>query len=437
MYTHFAVTRQNISPENLLLMLNNFSISSWNVQGLGSKYRDEDFLSNLKYDINILLETWKGADPDFCIPNFSIFQKSRKKKKCSKRYSGGIIVLYKSEHKSGISEITNITTSENTLWFKLDARYFGFKNDLYVCACYTPPTNSLYNNDDFTYLENEISSLNGKGNILIIGDLNARVGDKSDFIENESGPADSLLNLLPDNYNEDKYLHRNCIDKVCNTQGQGLLNICVASQLHILNGHFMGDFLGNFTCHKSYGASTVDYALADLDLIKSINYFEVNNATYLSDHSQISVHLYCNIDDESIHKSKHFKEIQYTYKWTTTSQDKLFNVLSERETIYEIVPFENFKFENTSDDVDSADEKVSNIFEKMAKRSCKIVKTSRNKNIKRKNPWSDGEIKDLKKTVIDLGKRMKQQPYNLQIKIIFYKHCKNLKKMIKRKKIFI
>jgi hypothetical protein len=66
-------------------------------------------------------------------------------------------------------------------------------------------------------------------------------------------------------------------------------------------------------------------------------------------------------------------EIQYTYKWTTTSKDKLFNVLSERETIYEIVSFENFKFENTSDDVNSANEKVSNIFEKMAKRSCKIV----------------------------------------------------------------
>jgi hypothetical protein len=67
---------------------------------LGSKYRDEGFLSILKYDINILLEIWKGADPDFCILNFSIFQKSRKKKKRSKRYSGGIIVLYESEHKS-------------------------------------------------------------------------------------------------------------------------------------------------------------------------------------------------------------------------------------------------------------------------------------------------------------------------------------------------
>jgi hypothetical protein len=148
---------------------------------------------------------------------------------------------------------------------------------------------------------------------LIIGDLNARVGDKSEFIENETGPADSLQNVFPDNYNEDKYLHRNCIDKVCNTQVQGLLNLCVASQLRIFNGCFIGHFLENVTCYKSYGASTVDYALVDLDLIKSINYFEVNNATYLSDHSQISVHLYCNIDDESIHKSKHFKEIQYTY----------------------------------------------------------------------------------------------------------------------------
>jgi hypothetical protein len=33
------------------------------------------------------------------------------------------------------------------------------------------------------------------------------------------------------------------------------------SQLRILNGRFMGDFLGNFTCHKSYGASIVDNAL--------------------------------------------------------------------------------------------------------------------------------------------------------------------------------
>ena len=80
MYTHFAVTRQNISPDNLLLMINNFSISSWNVQGLGSKYRDEDFLSNLKYDINILLETWKGADSDLLYQILAFFKQVDRKR---------------------------------------------------------------------------------------------------------------------------------------------------------------------------------------------------------------------------------------------------------------------------------------------------------------------------------------------------------------------
>lgn len=80
MYTYFAVTRQNISPHILLLMINNFSISSWNVQGLGSKYRDEDFLSNLKYDINILLETWKGADSDLLYQILAFFKQVDRKR---------------------------------------------------------------------------------------------------------------------------------------------------------------------------------------------------------------------------------------------------------------------------------------------------------------------------------------------------------------------
>lgn len=40
---------------------------------------------------------------------------------------------------------------------------------------------------------------------------------------------------------------------------------------------------------------------------------------------------------------------------------------------------------------------------KWQKDHVKLLRQIRNKKIKRKNPWSDGEIKDLKKTVIDLG----------------------------------
>jgi hypothetical protein len=61
--------------------IHNLTVSTWNIQGLGDKCKDESFLFFLKYDINIVLETWKGTEPDFCIQNFNIIQTCRKKKK--------------------------------------------------------------------------------------------------------------------------------------------------------------------------------------------------------------------------------------------------------------------------------------------------------------------------------------------------------------------
>ena len=53
------------------------SISRWNVNGLGQKNRDEIFLEHIKYDINIMLETWNGDCPNIKIPNFDSFSKFR------------------------------------------------------------------------------------------------------------------------------------------------------------------------------------------------------------------------------------------------------------------------------------------------------------------------------------------------------------------------
>jgi hypothetical protein len=72
----------------------------------------------------ILLETWKGIEPNINIPDYNFFQKYRKKKKRSKRFSVGIIVAYKSVLHKGITEIKDITASENRLWLKLDKHCF-------------------------------------------------------------------------------------------------------------------------------------------------------------------------------------------------------------------------------------------------------------------------------------------------------------------------
>ena len=59
--------------------------------------------SKIKNDVNIFLETWKGLNSELNITGFKILQKFRKKNKRSRRYSGGIIVLYKNYLHKGIS----------------------------------------------------------------------------------------------------------------------------------------------------------------------------------------------------------------------------------------------------------------------------------------------------------------------------------------------
>jgi exonuclease III len=277
-------------------MNTNLSISSWNVNGLGDKCKDDLFLSCMKYDINILLETWKGTDANFNIPDLNILQKCRKKQRRSKRFSGGIVILYKSKLHKGIYELQDMSTSKYRIWLKLDKVFFGLEKDLFICACYIPPVNSPYYDDGFLKLETEISQVSDKGIILLIGDLNARIANRSDFIENEDELCGTLQNILPDEYICDFNINRNSVDSVFNSQGQQLLDLCIASQLRVLNGRLIGDMLGNMTCYKPNGTSTVDYTLASVDLVNSVNFFQVLDPSYLSDHVQIAVYLNCRVN---------------------------------------------------------------------------------------------------------------------------------------------
>ena len=141
-------------------MVNNnkrqLSISSWNVHGLGDKYNDSIFLEKIKSDINILLETWTGEKKETNIPGYLTISKSRKKKKKARRYSGGIIIYYKKHIHKGLTYLKNASNSENRLWIKLDKNFFGFTDDIYLCAIYIPPVTSTHCENDFVNLENEI-----------------------------------------------------------------------------------------------------------------------------------------------------------------------------------------------------------------------------------------------------------------------------------------
>ena len=115
-------------------------------------------------------------------------------------------------------------------------------------------------------------------------------------------------------------MERNSLDNIYNTQGEQLLNLCIASQLRILNGRFVGDLLGNMTCFKPKGCSVVDYALTSVDLIGNVNYFQTLNPTYLSDHSQIVVHLNCHYNKNFLDSPSEGNAIDFIYKWEEVSK---------------------------------------------------------------------------------------------------------------------
>ena len=91
--------------------------------------------------------------------------------------------------------------------------------------------------------------------IIIIGDLNARVGSKHDFIENEL----ILPDLLPDEYSSDTNLPRKTQDLKINSYGNELLNYCKQTGFRIMNGRLGEDkHTGKYTCVTSNGSSIVD-----------------------------------------------------------------------------------------------------------------------------------------------------------------------------------
>ncbi|CAG2212207.1 unnamed protein product [Mytilus edulis] len=191
----------------------------------------------------------------------------------------------------------NGTKSQNRLWLKLEKEFFGFKEDLYLCALYIPPINSNYFENDYSFLENEISTFARQGKILLMGDMNARTGKCPDFITGDSCQINNFdaKNLIPNYYEVDTEISRNNQDNVTNVQGKSLLELCIASRLRILNGRFIGDSLGYYTYMSINGYSAVDYALISESLLSSVKYFKTDDFTYLSDHVQIQLTLNCNI----------------------------------------------------------------------------------------------------------------------------------------------
>lgn len=418
----------------------------WNIGGLISKNQnktlDPIFIKEIEsFDLVFLAETHIG--PDTCINKIGPFKfhlVCRKMTKSNRRFFGGLAILYKEGIKNHIKILPN--SNPDYQWIKLEKTFFGFQKDLYICLAYFPPSMSSYTQklefDLLDCIEKDIVGFQDKGNILLCGDFNARVGSQCDFILHDDN------NYLPifNTYHVDKQiLQRRSYDVKLDTRGKDLLDLCVSQQLRFLNGRTLGDLSGKFTCYKPVGASVVDYAIMSESALEQVLYFKVNNfIPTLSDcHSKIEWKisaLYTTTCTQNVKEHSVFP-MSCNYIWSDDSSEKFQTVLSSTDIQDLIHKFENDVINNSHNDINDAAVRFSDILIMAADKSLRKPNRShktRAKNKHEHNNWFDIDLKKMRYNLINYGKIYSKFPKDPFVRNHFYKLNREYTKARKTKK---
>ena len=273
----------------------------WNINGISGINRDQKLtlLKALNADIISLCETHlKNDDNDILNDEFIAYYFSRKNVNVNaRRHSGGVAVFVKKNLFSTyhIKVIDKCRDGILALQFTNKLTDYMFV----VMSCYLPPDNSVWGNDPvgfFVHILGFLYTWSTVDAVYIMGDFNARIGDKLDYIH-------GVDNEIP---------HRVALDKYVNKHGEAFLEFLNESKCCTINGRINNDN-DNFTfVDARRGSSVVDYIVVPHDCLINVNYFKVHVGNQLceelglqglqhSDHSLLEFHFspchYSNVQD--------------------------------------------------------------------------------------------------------------------------------------------
>ena len=131
-----------------------------------------------------------------------------------------------------------IENSEGFLWFCLKKSYFKLKNDVYSCVAYISPANTTANitskTDYFCNLAKSILRYKNKGNIIVMGDLNAMIGNKDNSLNKKL--YEDLGHLLSTTKELTNSHDRCSCGNSVNIAGRKLIKLCNNHSLRVANG---------------------------------------------------------------------------------------------------------------------------------------------------------------------------------------------------------
>ena len=162
---------------------------------------------------------------------------------------------------------------------------------MFVGFFYIPPltsSNVVQVGLQWQTLEFEVQRYKNMGDVVVMGDLNARVGLLNDHIVQDTIPNNVPCSL----YCVNGVLPRISQDNSVNMHARQLVDICVNTGLQIVNGQVGADRgIGSFTCFTYNGSSVVDYVLAEEGIRERIVSFEVGDLQIHSDHCPLLLKL--------------------------------------------------------------------------------------------------------------------------------------------------
>ena len=169
----------------------------------------------------------------------------------------------------------------------------------------------------FEDLHTLIAEIKDQGDVILMGDFNARTRTLPDSIVDEDNtyiPVSNLGHLYQPNTTG--MADRNNMDKGSNSYGPKLIELCTTVPLRILNGRKLGDIEGNYTCYTGRGRSAVDYGIVSPNLFIKIKDFLVGNIwPHISDHTPISLSLKVKVKTPSDDNSEELLDKPRKISW--------------------------------------------------------------------------------------------------------------------------
>ena len=426
---------------------------SWNIHDLmtkkeGPKTEDPDFVDIItKSSIFCLQETKQ----EFFIPNYECFNNNRPKSR-----SGGICIgIHRSissqtrviETRCPDFQAVTIFPHDETSKFTIINVYDSPENSSYKAKARNGQNSSGSGATTLDLILEFRARNHNLGEILLVGDLNARTGNFNPVFETDDLDDDIGENHKPPSYPE-HLTDRSSKDVVVNARGKVLTDFLACNKLTILNGCVLGDAFGEFTSVNYNGCSVVDYMAATPNLYSKVSTFKVLSLTKFSDHKPVTCNVKASastVDADVLLDA--LEDAPKKYNWDhddESTQYKFLAIQNQADYREKILAISKTACHNKTD-VANLNKSLVTVFQEMAdkltgrvSRGRKIAssaQTNRKKlRMRPKSAWFDVDCIICKRELNRLAKRYGEDPTNQRKREFYYEKRRIYRRLIRNKK---